>query len=91
MAVSGSVTIPDTARFHADTLATNLKSRLPHRRLDAIKQIAEVLLALIQAESTLHREIALHLPRDATLESKTPTMARVFDLAPISGASLIAN
>ncbi len=37
-----------------------------------------MLLALIQAESTLHRKIALHLPRDATIESKTRTVARVF-------------
>nr|WP_188904793.1 IS4 family transposase [Deinococcus aerophilus] len=37
-----------------------------------------MLLALLQAESTLHRKIALHLPREATLESKTRTVARVF-------------
>ncbi len=72
------MTIPDTARFHADTLATHLKTHLPHRRLDALRRLAEVLLALIQAESTLHRKIALHLPRDASLDSKTRTVARVF-------------
>jgi hypothetical protein len=43
-----------------------------------LKRLAEVLLALIQAESTLHRKIALHLPRDATLDTKTRTVARVF-------------
>ena len=37
-----------------------------------------MLLALLQAESTLHRKIALDLPRDGTLESKTRTIARVF-------------
>nr|WP_189012017.1 transposase [Deinococcus malanensis] len=37
-----------------------------------------MLLALLQAESTLHRKLALHLPRDATMESKTRTVARVF-------------
>ncbi|UBV43947.1 IS4 family transposase [Deinococcus taeanensis] len=37
-----------------------------------------MLLALLQAESTLHRKLALHLPRDASLESKTRTVARVF-------------
>ncbi|PJI55804.1 IS4 family transposase [Methylobacterium radiotolerans] len=37
-----------------------------------------MLLALLQAESTLHRKIALHLPRDATMDSKTRTVARVF-------------
>ncbi len=68
------MTIPDTARFHADTLATYLHTRWPHRRTDALRRLAEVLLA----ESTLHRKIALHLPRAATLESKTRTVARVF-------------
>nr|WP_026299188.1 IS4 family transposase [Deinococcus aquatilis] len=37
-----------------------------------------MLLAILQAESTLHRKIALHLPRDATPESKTRVVARVF-------------
>ncbi|MBB6017772.1 hypothetical protein HNQ04_003041 [Deinococcus radiopugnans ATCC 19172] len=31
---------------------------------------------MIQVESTLHRKIALHLPRDANLESKTRVIAR---------------
>ncbi len=72
------MTSPDTARFHADTLATYLHTRWPHRRTDALRRLAEVLLAVLQAESTLHRKIALHLPRSATLESKTRTVARVF-------------
>ena len=72
------MTSPDTARFHADTLATYLHTRWPHRRTDALRRLAEVLLAVLQAESTLHRKIALHLPRAATLESKTRTVARVF-------------
>nr|WP_189059914.1 IS4 family transposase [Deinococcus daejeonensis] len=37
-----------------------------------------MLLAVLQAESTLHHKIALHLPRDASLESKTRTVTRVF-------------
>ncbi|MDR6221418.1 hypothetical protein J2Y00_005054 [Deinococcus soli (ex Cha et al. 2016)] len=72
------MTSSDTARLHADTLADHLKTHLPHRRLDALKRLSEVLLAVLQAESTLHRKIALHLPRDASLESKTRTVARVF-------------
>ena len=72
------MTNTETALLHADTLAAYLKTRLPHRRMDALKRLAEVLLALLQAESTLHRKIALHLPRDATLESKTRVVARVF-------------
>ena len=67
-----------TALLHADTLTTYLKERLPHRRVDALTRLAEVLLAILQAESTLHRKIALHLPRVASLESKTRVVARVF-------------
>lgn len=37
-----------------------------------------MLLALLQAESTLHRKIALHLPRNASLEANTRTVARGF-------------
>ena len=77
-AVSGSVTTSRTALIHADTLAAYLKDRLPHRRTDALTRLAEVLLGILQAESTLHRKIALHLPRTASLESKTRVVARVF-------------
>lgn len=59
-------------------MAAYLHTRWPHRRTDALRRLAEVLLAVLQAESTLHRKIALHLPRAATLESKTRTVARVF-------------
>ena len=41
-------------------------------------RLAEVLLGILQAESTLHRKIALHLPRSASLDSKTRVVARVF-------------
>ena len=47
-------------------------------RTDVLRRLAEVFLALLQAESTLHRKFALHLPREATLEFKTRTVARVF-------------
>ena len=63
------MTSSDTARLHADTLADHLKTHLPHRRIDALKRLAEVHLAVLQAESTLHRKIALQLPWDASLES----------------------
>jgi len=43
-----------------------------------LKRLAEVLLGILQAESALHRNIALHLPRSASLESKTRAVARVF-------------
>jgi len=41
------------AALHADTLAAYLKTHLAHHRIDALKRLAEVLLALLQAESTL--------------------------------------
>ena len=73
-----SVTTSRTALLHADTLAAYLKDCLPHRRTDALLRLAEVLLGILQAESALHRKIALHLPRTASLESKTRSVARVF-------------
>jgi hypothetical protein len=72
------VTTTRTALLHADTLAAYLKDRLPLRRTDALLRLAKVLLGILQAESALHRKIALHLPRSASLESKTRVVARVF-------------
>lgn len=46
-----------------------------------LKQLGEVLLALLQAGSTLYRKIALHLPRDASLDSKTRVVARTLYVA----------
>ena len=59
-------------------LAAYLKDRLQHRRTDALSRLAEVLLGILQAESALHRKIALHLPRSSSLESKTRVVAWVF-------------
>ena len=72
------MTTSSTALIHADTLAAYLKDHLPHRRTDALLRLAEVLLGILQAESTLHRKIALHLPRTASLDSMTRVVARVF-------------
>jgi len=72
------VTTSRTALSHADTLAASLNDRLPHRRTDALFRLAEVLLGILQAESAMHRNIALHLPRTASLDSKTRVVARVF-------------
>jgi len=72
------VTTSRTALSHADTLATSLNDRLPHRRTDALFRLAEVLLGILQAESAMHRNIALHLPRTASLDSKTRVVARAF-------------
>jgi len=72
------VTTSKTALLHVDTLGAYLKDRLPHRRTDALVRLGEVLLGILQAESTQHRKIALHLPRTASLNSKTRVVARVF-------------
>ncbi|GGO39273.1 hypothetical protein HNQ08_004925 [Deinococcus humi] len=72
------MTIPNPVRLHADTLAALLKAHPPHRRQDSLRRLAKVRLALLQAKSTLHRKIALHLPRDGTHESKTRATVRVF-------------
>ena len=72
------MTTSRNALLHADTLGSYLKDRLPHRRTDALLRLAEVLLGILQAESALHRKIALHLPRTASLDSKTRVVARVF-------------
>ena len=72
------MTTSKTALLHVDTLGAYLKDRLPHRRTDALVRLGEVLLGILQAESTQHRKIALHLPRTASLDSKTRVVARVF-------------
>lgn len=70
-------------------LAAHLKTRLPHRRMDALKRLSEVLLALLQSESTLHRKIALHLPRDATIDSKTRVVARALHDAQLTSQDVL--
>ena len=52
-------------------------SRTALLRADALLRLAEVLLGILQAESALHRKIALHLPRTASLDSKMRVVARV--------------
>ncbi|MBB6018279.1 hypothetical protein HNQ04_003557 [Deinococcus radiopugnans ATCC 19172] len=47
-------------------------------------RLAAMRLAWLQAESTRRRKIALQLSRDATLESKIRTVARVFHVAPLT-------
>lgn len=83
------MTSSNTALLHADTLAAHLNTRLPHRRTDALRRLAEVLLALLQAEPTLHRKIALHLPRDASLDSKTRAVARTLHDAQLTSHDVL--
>lgn len=65
-------------------LSAYLKERLPHHRTDSLRCVAEVIFGILQAESTLHRKIALHINRPATTESITRMVARVFHDAGLS-------
>lgn len=69
---------PSAARSHVDTFAAYLKERLAHHRSDTLRRVAEVLFGIIQAESTLHRKIALHIEREASSASITRMVARTF-------------
>lgn len=76
---------PETALSHLDTFTLSLKERLPHRRRDSLRCVAEVLFGIIQSESTLHRKIAheIHRPQ-ATTASTIRMVARVFHDAGLS-------
>lgn len=76
---------PETALHHLDTFTRYLKERLPHRRRDSLRCVAEVLFGIIQSESTLHRKIAheIHRPQ-ATTASIIRMVARVFHDAGLS-------
>lgn len=69
---------PQAARSHVDTFTAYLKERLAHHRSDTLRRVAEVLFGIIQAESTLHRKIALHIEREASPTSITRMVARTF-------------
>ena len=76
--VKGSVWVRDDVQYHpAPVLAAHLKDRLPYRRMEALFQLAEVLPAICQAESALHRKIALHFSLTASLDSRTRVVAQV--------------
>lgn len=67
---------PNAARSHVGTFTAYLKERLSHHRRDTLRRVAEVLFGLIQAESTRHRKIALHIGREASQASITRIVAR---------------
>lgn len=76
---------PETTLNHLDTFTAYLKERLPHRRIDSLRCVAEVLFGIIQSESTLHRKIAHEIDRpNATIESTIRMVARVFHDAGLS-------
>lgn len=47
----------------------DLKERLPLHCSDTLRRLTEVLFGILQAESTLHRKIAVHINHDATQPS----------------------
>lgn len=67
-----------------DTFVAFLKERLPHHRIDALRRVAGVIFGIVQAETTRHRKIAIHLRSTATLDSRTKTVARTFHDAGLS-------
>ena len=74
------MTTPKTALDHLDTFTAYLKQRLPHRRQDSLRCVAEVLFGIIQSESTLHRKIAREIHRPGAKDASVIRMvARVFD------------
>lgn len=67
---------PTAAPSDVTTLAELLKTHLPHLRRDTLQRVADVIAGLVQAQSTRHRRVALHLPGSASFESKTRRVAR---------------
>jgi hypothetical protein len=74
---------------NVSTFATYLKSILPHHRIDFLYKVAYVLFGIIQAKSTRHADIAIHLGGDASIESKTKAVARTFHDAGLSETDIL--
>lgn len=66
------------ALTNVTALTSYLKEKLPHRRIDALQRIAEVIFGIIASESSRHRKIAAHIDRNATPASKARMVARTF-------------
>lgn len=66
------------ALSNVNALTAYLKEKLPHRRIDALKRIAEVIFGIVASESTRHRKIAAHIDREAAPDSKAKVVARTF-------------
>ncbi len=74
---------------NVSTFATYLKSILPHLRIDLVYRVAHVLFGIIQAKSTRHSDIAIHLGGDASIESKTKAVARTFHHAGLTETDIL--
>ncbi|WP_107139619.1 transposase, partial [Deinococcus arcticus] len=73
-----SVTIHDAAPGECTHLADLLKARLPFLRRDTLQRVADVIEALIQAQSTCHRVLATFLPSEASPEARKKRIHRCF-------------
>lgn len=80
---------PNAALPDVTTLAEQLKMRLPHLRSDTLQRVADVVTGLIQAQSTRHRRVALHLPGSADPESKTRRVARCLHDPQLQGEDVL--
>jgi hypothetical protein len=80
---------PTAAPPDVTTLAELLKTHLPHLRRDTLQRVADVIAGLIQAQSTRHRRVALHLPGPTSPESKTRRVARCFHDLQLQGEDVL--
>lgn len=80
---------PTAALPDVTTLAELLKTHLPHLRRDTLQRVADVIAGLIQAQSTRHRRVALHLPGSASPESKTRRVARCLHDPQLQGEDVL--
>jgi hypothetical protein len=80
---------PTAALPDVTTLAELLKTHLPHLRRDTLQRVADVISGLIQAQSTRHRRVALHLPGSASPESKTRRVARCLHDPQLQGEDVL--
>lgn len=80
---------PTAARPDVTTLAELLKTHLPHLRRDTLQRVADVVAGLIQAQSTRHRRVALHLPGPTSPESKTRRVARCLHDPQLQGEDVL--
>lgn len=80
---------PTAAPPDVSTLAELLKMRLPFLRSDTLQRVADVVAGLIQAQSTRHRRVALHLPGAASPESKTRRVARCLHDPQLQGEDVL--
>lgn len=80
---------PTAAPPDVSTLAELLKTHLPHLRRDTLQRVADVVTGLIQAQSTRHRRVALHLPGPACPESKARRVARCLHDPQLQGEDVL--